>query len=246
MKDVELYALGGMSSSSPAMFERRRRILNEARRLIGRGHPDGFSVRDLCERAGVSPNTLYNAFGSKENVITLAITQYFEEFHAATKFEHPVESFEGVIEREVATTLRNLEIPHFVNAITTLYFSTSEPPLRAALTAIGERPYRRWLETMQMQKQLERGVSVDRASKNLSHLLYALVREWRSGGLADDEFVTVRLDAVLSYLSGITKARARKDVRCLLADLFGSRSVVDAMIERARRQIHAKRSASAK
>ena len=241
MKDADLYVISGMSSSSPAMFERRRRILQEARRLIGRGHPESFSVRDLCDRAGVAPNTLYNAFGSKENVMALAITQYFEEFYQVVEFEHPPEGFAGVIERELATTVRDLAIPNYVTAVTALYFSSSDRALRTALVAIAGRAYLPWLRELQMKRQLEAGVALDRVVCNLSHLLYALVRDWRVGVLTDETFITARLDASLCYLAGVLRGAARKAVRELFADLHGDRHRVNALIQTATQQVSLKK-----
>ena len=69
MNDEELYSLGGMTNSSPAMFDRRRRILCAVRDLIRERGLDGFNIRELCRRAEVAQRTVYNAFGSKENTI---------------------------------------------------------------------------------------------------------------------------------------------------------------------------------
>lgn len=235
MKDSELYAVAGMSSSSPAMFERRRRILTEASKLIGRGHADGFSVRELCERAGVAPNTLYNAFGSKENVIALAISQYFEDFHRNVTFRHDPHSFEGVLEREFATIVRNLSIPAYVRAVAALYFSPSSPSsLRAALVSIAGRPYLPWLGELRASRQLERNVDLDRVAINLAALSYAHVQEWQVEGLDEAAYVATRMDAVLCYLGGIARGEARKAVRALHIDLHGPRTRVDALVESAR------------
>ncbi|KEQ52016.1 TetR/AcrR family transcriptional regulator [Sphingobium chlorophenolicum] len=235
MKDSELYAVAGMSSSSPAMFERRRRILTEASKLIGRGQVDGFSVRELCERAGVAPNTLYNAFGNKENVIALAISQYFEDFHRNVTFRHAPHSFDGVLEREFATIVRNLSIPAYVRAVAALYFSPSSPSnLRAALVSIAGRPYLPWLGELRASRQLEKNVDLSRVAVNLAALSYAHVQEWQAENLDDDAYVTTRMDAVLSYLGGVTKGDARKAVRALYMDLHGSRTMIDAQVASAR------------
>ena len=65
------------------MVERRLRILREARRMIAETDSIDFSLEELCARAGVAKNTIYNAFGNKENVIASAIQQYIEDFSAS-------------------------------------------------------------------------------------------------------------------------------------------------------------------
>ena len=63
---------------SPAIRERRRRILNEARLMISEKGINDFSMDELGVRAGVAKRTLYNAFNSKELIISTAIQQYFD------------------------------------------------------------------------------------------------------------------------------------------------------------------------
>lgn len=227
MDDIELYAVGRMSSSSAAMFARRRRILAEARRLIARGDPNGFSVRELCEKAEVAPNTLYNAFGNKENVAALAVHEYFEKFHANMDFNSPLGTFEGAMEREMALTLRNLAIPHYVRAVAGLYFSNSvNLPLRKVLIDIASYPYFPWLQRVQIQRGLERGVQIDRVLVGLSAIAWSQVHEWRLGELTDETFLTARFDGTLCYLAGVTRGEARKQVRAMFADLHGPRRLL--------------------
>lgn len=246
MKDAELYVAGGMSSSSPAMFERRRRILSAARRLIELGHADGFSMRQLSDRAGVAMNTLYNAFGSKENIAALAMTQYFEDFHRAITFENAPDSLAGVIEREITITVRNLVIPQYVRAVTTLFFSaTAGPHVRAALVAIGASTYMPWLEQVRSMRKLEACVDFGRIPANLSALLYAQVQEWRVSEIDDAEFLNCRIDGVLSYLGGITKGAVRQELRNYFADLHGARVLIGPLIARATMILSGEATASA-
>jgi AcrR family transcriptional regulator len=52
----------------------RRRVLDAARALVDAGGMDALSMRALAERAGVSATTLYNLFGTKDEVVrTLAL-----------------------------------------------------------------------------------------------------------------------------------------------------------------------------
>jgi AcrR family transcriptional regulator len=232
VEDSRLYVVGRMTSSSPAMFARRRRILAEARRLLAEGRADGFSVRELCDKAGVVPTTLYNAFGSKENVIALAISEYFEDFLTSVSFTASPDTIEGAMEREMTTTLRNLQIPQYVRAVAALYFSSSsELPLREVLIDIGGRPYIRWLQRLRVERQLERRVDLARVEINLAAAAYSHVQEWRAGLLDDDGFIVARFDSVLSYLSGITCGQARKDLRALFRDLHGPQAQLKAARE---------------
>ena len=56
-------------------MDRRRRILESTRDLLAEGGYDGLQMRVLAERAGVSPMTLYNRFGNKDDLILTALQE---------------------------------------------------------------------------------------------------------------------------------------------------------------------------
>src|SRR5438094_204527 len=66
--------------SSPAIRARRRRILEETRRMIAEDGLLNFNMNELCKRAGVAKRTLYNAFQTREQLIAIAIAEYFQEY----------------------------------------------------------------------------------------------------------------------------------------------------------------------
>jgi AcrR family transcriptional regulator len=49
----------------------RRRVLDAATDLVAHGGMDALSMRALAERAGVSATTLYNLFGTKDEVVRM-------------------------------------------------------------------------------------------------------------------------------------------------------------------------------
>jgi AcrR family transcriptional regulator len=57
--------------------ERRERILETARRLIGERGYDGVTMRDLAEASRVSVPTLYNQFGGKQELLFAAVESHF-------------------------------------------------------------------------------------------------------------------------------------------------------------------------
>lgn len=217
MDDDALFALGTMTHSSPAMFERRRRILREARRMIGEGRPDDFNIRELCRRAGVSSRTVYNAFGGKEAVIALAIKDYFEAFHQSMRFVSDEDSLEGALERAMAATLRNLQIPNYLRAVTALYFSpTLDPRIRHVLLDIGRRQWLAWLQLLRSRRQLERGIEPEQIAADLSDLQFAKVHQWGLGVLPGDRLVDATALSVLTHVAGATRGAVRIAVRARL------------------------------
>lgn len=214
MDDIDIYALGNMTNSSSAMFERRRRILDEARKMIGRDGLEGFSIRELCKRADVASRTLYNAFESKENVIALSIASYFESFERILQFDRQTPSFENALAHQITTTLRNQQIPSYLHAVSALYFSPSLPPrIRAVLLEIGGRAWKPWIDTLVLQRQLHKGVESGTLLIDLSNLLFAKVHEWGLGYLDDEAFQSRSVESVLIHLAGAMKGAAHASVR---------------------------------
>ena len=54
--------------SSPAIIERRRRILEETRKVIAEQGIAALSMNEIGQRAGVAKRTLYNAFQTRERI----------------------------------------------------------------------------------------------------------------------------------------------------------------------------------
>lgn len=238
MDDIELYTFGGMTNSSHAMFERRRRILSEARKIIANKGLEGLNIRDLCQRAEVAARTLYNAFGSKENVIALSIRDYFNSFQNRLAYGSDWSTFEGGYEHLITTTLRNLEIPNFLRTVAALYFSpTVHPNIRQVLVEIGGRSLLPWLQTMKLQRQIEKGVEVDRLIVDLSNAQYATVHEWGTGALSDDAFTRRALGHVLLLLAGSTRGAARTQVKAAFADLQADGPETKRLMQAARTRI---------
>jgi AcrR family transcriptional regulator len=58
----------------------RRAILDAAEELIARGGEDGFSIRELCARAGVTAPTVYHHFGDKDALVRRVVDDCFAHF----------------------------------------------------------------------------------------------------------------------------------------------------------------------
>jgi AcrR family transcriptional regulator len=61
---------------------RRRDILDAARRLLERDGYERLNMRDVARGAGVSPGSVYNYFGSREELFATLYAERLEEFHA--------------------------------------------------------------------------------------------------------------------------------------------------------------------
>lgn len=65
--------------TSPAMTERRARIVDSAHRILGEGGVAALTIRRLSDEAGVAQRTLYRLFGDKDGVISATVVDRMVE-----------------------------------------------------------------------------------------------------------------------------------------------------------------------
>lgn len=218
--DTELYALVGMSSASATMFERRRRILKEAQRLLSETGIAGFSTMELSRRSGVAQRTIYNAFGSRDALLALVIRFYFEQFSRAIETRFDSRELDGALGRLAATTLRNIQLRNYMSAIISLHFSPTAPAnVRAVTAAIGESFLLPWLHGLDGSRSIPPGLEILKVARALSNAQYAVVQDWLTGTVTAREVLPDTLGAVLAILGGVVRGRVRAELDERLADL---------------------------
>ncbi len=236
--DLELLALGNMVKSSEAMFERRRRIIREARKIMNTEGLEGLNMRSLGKKANVSTRTIYNAFGSKETVIALAIHSFYEKFMSNVEFSEDIKTFNGSLIRQVTSTSRDVDVPHYMKAIVGLYFSpTLHSDIRDVLHYFATWSWSTWLGRVQALRQLEKGINLPDLLSDLSNIQYSRIHEWTIGMMDDREFVKKSLSSILVLLIGATRGAAREEARAALASLDADASFLSNLLKDARKRI---------
>jgi AcrR family transcriptional regulator len=78
--DVSIRAAGATLAAPRMGTERQRRrrttILSVARELVAERGYEGLTIRDLAQRAGVAPQTLYDNYKNKDNLLALALEEH--------------------------------------------------------------------------------------------------------------------------------------------------------------------------
>lgn len=91
--------------------EKRREILDAARRCFVRDGFRGASIADICAEAGISPGHLYHYFPSKEAIVaamgTVALAAGTAQFGELMKGSHALAALSTVIEEAKNRSLRN-------------------------------------------------------------------------------------------------------------------------------------------
>lgn len=210
---------------SDNIMERRERILRVARKMIAQSGVAELSVRELCARAGIAQKTLYNAFGSKDHVITLAVTQYTQEFNNSVYYKFPRDTLEGQIERIIKVHSRNTQLRSYTTAIMSVYNSVqSDRELRNAVRLMSSNAYKPFVEMLDQEKGLQAKVTPEHITAYLTTNTYATLTDWCIGDIEDHLLVERVCEGFLMIVAASTRGKHKADAEEWLGDLRNSRS----------------------
>jgi AcrR family transcriptional regulator len=91
--------------------EARRAILDATESLMVRGGSDDFSIRQLAERCGYTPPTIYHYFGDKQGLVDALLEERFASLLAMVEDievrDDPVANLRGMVDAFLAFVRRN-------------------------------------------------------------------------------------------------------------------------------------------
>lgn len=203
--------------SSPAIRDRRRRILEETRNLIAEHGIGDFSMHELCKRAGVAKRTLYNAFQTRERLIAVAIHEYFTDYLARITYHSEVGTLQHNVERIIAVTRRNRKIRNYIRAILAIYFSPEvNPDIWETMHRMGTGPNLEWIRRLHSRRQLQPWIDPEKLADDLVRYEYATMNDWARGQFSDDEIVPRLLLSYLTFMAGATRGTARTEILAMI------------------------------
>jgi AcrR family transcriptional regulator len=197
---------------SALMAERRQRILAETRRVIEENGIENLSMRELCKRADVAQRTLYNAFGSKDRIVGLAIQENYLEQVARMKFTTAPDTMEGVIERLARVCMHFGRQRNYLKAVMDLYFApTVHKDTIQMMRELSYGNVRPWLTQLQAREQLSPYLTLEQVEGDMTDLAFSVMRKFTSGeiGVARMADESVRGMLVLTVGSTTGEAQAR-------------------------------------
>lgn len=219
-----------LTYSSPAILDRRRRILEETRSLIAEQGIGDFSMHELCKRAGVAKRTLYNAFQTRERLIGVAIQEYFTDYLTRINYRSPAGTLQRNVERIVAVIRRNRKIRNYIRAIMAIYFSAEvNPDLWQTMHRMGTGPNLELIGRLQARRQLQPWVDPQQLADDIVRYEYATINEWARGQIDDEEIIPRLVLSYLTFMAGATRGSARTEVMAMIAKLVDEG--IDSLIE---------------
>lgn len=206
--------------ASALMADRKSRILSEAQRLLDEQGVTGFTIRELSRRADVAQRTLYNVFGSKEDIIVSAI----ETYHATLQMPQnaPVENLEQELEVIEAAAKVVISLRRYSTAMVDVFFSPAvDPRIYASLRRISLSGANHWIELAGADKVLVKMSETERERLRslLVNVTYANITDWAASRISDAELIARWQINFLTIIRNYLRPAQRKVADAALARL---------------------------
>jgi len=188
--------------ASKRMQDRRRKVLATTRAVIAERGLDGFTMRQIADRAGVATATLFNNFQSREALVSQAVLDTFVVAREDGTTDKP-ESFEA-LEAYVRWTAREIiGLGRYVDAVVAAYFSRAVPnPIRDILRHEAEAPYLHFLGWLAREHMLLPETEIGFAAHTISSHVFSQMHAWSIGEIADRDLSPTLLKGVMSIVRG--------------------------------------------
>lgn len=199
------------------------RILETTKRLLGEIGAEQMTIRGLAAESKVAPATLYNRFGGKDKLISLAVIDHYERNVRTGFLKHegsgsPLENFCYGLKLLAKTCQEN---PAFARTVVSMYFKVGnhvEMP-KAMYGAL----YDTWLlllQDMRSQGSLRDWVSLEALSAELCERTFAVVLKWAKDEIPDKTLLDRMVFSALCILLGASSGAQAQPIEDMLQKLL--------------------------
>jgi len=191
--------------SSPRQQERQRRILETARREITLAGYDSLTMQQLASASGVSTKTLYNLYGSKDELLLAAVAELLGnlEQNAVVSEAQPgvpaLLAFTGVVCQQIIDTPRYAEV-----MARALFQADSQHRLVDILLGNSVRFYQSQLQVAVDLRQVDRDLDVSGFARRLAAHQWGIILLWSKGLFNLEELAHQALDSQKAAVAAIS------------------------------------------
>ena len=184
-------------------LERRRRILQASREFLGRVGYANVTMKGLAEAAGVTAPTLYNTFGSKDELLYEAVLEQYgamlEEAGPASGVRG-LERLIGVLEDAARVMMRE---PDYAKTLMESFRTRpSARPLGRALRLEGLQALVEAVEEMRSDGHLQEWVDPALLAMQISSMRRGVARDWLAAIVAPHELADMTVASACLIVAG--------------------------------------------
>ncbi len=203
--------------ASDLMLMRRRSVLKAAMELISERGAEGFTIRQLSERAKVSVTMIYATYGDKEGLLATAILDYYD--HLTVAAIPAPRTLAEVLAAGDAANAAVITNKGYAREYVRLHFSnTADARIQAAIrktinTSGGKL---QWLEHVGRAGDILEGIPLELIEATLVNLRFGLLHEWVQGRVSDDALAAESRLRFLIFVRSIATGATLRDVEAEL------------------------------
>lgn len=214
--------MASTASLTQAQAARIERILAATKQLLAEKGADAITMRDISTASQVAEGTLYNRFGSKDELLIFAVLDYFETAVGARIAGYrgnrtPVEKLGYGVDVLIESLMEGRQFAHTLMGTYFRLGNAREMPDR-----LTDAVYRSWLpvlEEMQARRLLQPWVNLPLLCRDLCSREFATVLLWAQGKVADQGLRDQMLYTLLLPLSGLSRGTQTKEIAAVLEPL---------------------------
>ncbi len=205
---------------SPRQIARQSKILAVARDMLDSGGYDGLTMRGLAKEAGVAQGTLYNLYGSKDDLIMAAVDDLLTALNRETRRRTPEPGLEALLTNAVVTGENIVRRPAYAEAMTRIVMSIEpESPLVDLVFARAYPATKESLDAAKKTGEIREDVDTDSIAKHIAGNSWTVILLWIMGMISLDQIVTERTRSMLLTLISVATEPKRTELEQRLAAL---------------------------
>jgi AcrR family transcriptional regulator len=212
--------------TSDRLTSRKARILKEARTIIGEKGLDNLNMRELAARSGVALATLYNLYGSKDNLIGFAVNNFFEPIVentiASANSKTPLNRLLLLLEKLAQDVINT---PAYARVVVSLYYKP-EPgeAIHRMLYDLAFKEFSQLIDAMRNDENFIPWASTPLLADEIAEQIMVRIYQWCREDLRDNELADIMKYSVLQILVGSTKGKLNDGITQHLKKLTRKRT----------------------
>jgi AcrR family transcriptional regulator len=191
-------------------LRRRSTILSVARQLIAEKGYAGVTMRELAEKSGVAYKSLYDLYGSKDNLLGKAIEERLRLVFEGISRSTGASGFERLMDIIERASSHTLEIPNLARALEPILMAD---PAKFSIGEIWQKFHRQALLEIQEQGDLAPDADLQVILRDMMLDSGGIRLYWANGVIADEDLAAAQkysaCKAVFPFLTGDSRDRAQ-------------------------------------
>jgi AcrR family transcriptional regulator len=200
---------GATAASLDRQRRRRASMLACSRRVLARESYEHFTVRRVADECAVTAQTVYNCFGSRNELVASTLNEFTAMMYASARASSTTPTF--FLELAYKYCLMAEHVPAFTRAMMVAAFS-SRQPLLITMRRHGAELRKAWVRETAQDGCFEDGVDAAAIGNQICCIKSSLLFEWAVGDRNQASVSAELLSAVKALLRPALRAQFRDEL----------------------------------